>query len=383
MSPIKRGGVYYLYIPKQKGGRPVLRSTGTTSPHLYRLMKLMVKRLKGERRWSLLNAVIGNRLTLGAVFDADRTKTLDALESSLSASALRPLVKPYLDDALARGLSARNVEDNLTRQLDSFLAFVGEDATTADLTPAKVTAWLSSLTTKPVTRRQYLYAVTGFTRYLWRTEVIPTFPLDRVEAPEKGGTRMRYEPIETDRKIVDAAKPEYRAIFAYIKATGVDVSMALATTRRQLNLAEHTADIYRSKTTAETMPVAIIEAWAIPYLAAHCADKLAGSKLWPDLTRSQLAHHHTACCEAVGVDDYTLRDSRHSVAVRMIAEGYDVFEVADQLNNDAALVAHVYARHVTNAKKKAAEKRAEGKNEGKTTPNVTSSVTRTAGSDRR
>jgi hypothetical protein len=33
------------------------------------------------------------------------------------------------------------------------------------------------------------------------------------------------------------------------------------------------------------------------------------------------------------VQEYTLRDSRHSVAVRMLQAGYNVMEIAEQLGN--------------------------------------------------
>ncbi len=43
---------------------------------------------------------------------------------------------------------------------------------------------------------------------------------------------------------------------------------------------------------------------------------------------------------------YTLKDARHSVAVRMMEAGYTVQEIAEQLGNTAELVARVYSRHI-------------------------------------
>lgn len=361
MTPMKRAGIFQLYVPRQHG-RTVLRSTGTKDPVVYRGMKRMLVELKDKRRWTLLRPaaelIPGTRtpkLTLGRLYDAYVANALDALEASLSAQALKPHVAGYLARLTSLGRAPRNLE-NIERQLDSFLTVA---TTTADLTPAVVIGWLSGLTTSSGTRRQYLYAVTGFTRYLLDVEVIKDYPLSRVKAPEKNAARMRYVDRATDEKIVQSAAPKYRALFAFVKATGADLSVAIGLKRRQVNLVEYTADLRRTKTDGTALPVALIEDWAIPYLVPQCADRLDAAPLFPGLTRYGASSHHARCCEAVGVDDYTLKDARHSVAVRMIERGFNAFEVADQLNNSADLVSKVYARHITKAKEKAAKLRAE------------------------
>lgn len=366
MTPMRRNGIYQLYVPKRTG-RSVERSTGTKDATVYRNMKRMLAALKDARRWTLLDAAArltpGTRtpkLSLGRLYDAYAANALDALELSLSASALAPHVAAFLLNRTAAGLEPRNVE-NIKRQLDSFTEYLteqGAPGTTADLTAANATAWLSTLTTSPGTRRQYLYAVTGFARYLLSIEVLRDYPFSRVTAPSKNASRMRYVSEADDVRIVESASPKYRALLALVKATGADLTVALGLRRRQINLAEHTADIRRFKTDGTALPVTLIEPWAIPFLAPLCAERMPSGLLWPGLTRSGAYQHHVRCCTAVGVDDYTIKDSRHSVAVRMIEQGYDVFEVADQLNNSADLVARVYARHVTKAKERAAKARA-------------------------
>lgn len=341
MSPIKRGGVYYLYIPKQKGGRPVLRTTGTTDPRLYRLMKLMVKRLKDERRWPLLNAVIDGRLTVGAVFDADRTKALDALEASLSSQALAPHVTAYLAVLKGRGKDARHIE-NVKRQLDAFL---GKHTTTADLTNANVTAWLATLKTSSGTARQYCFAVTGFTRYLVAVDVLANYPLSKVVAPDKNQHRMTYKDAATDEKIVQATRADVRPLIAFIKGTGCDVSPAIAFTREDLNTVTWTVRLKGTKTAKRDVHKAIIEPWARPYLR-EIVRELPYAKPFAHITRSVAHKQHALACEAVKVSGYTLKDARHSVAVRMAEQGYTAWEIAEQLGNSPELVAKVYAAHI-------------------------------------
>jgi integrase len=349
---VKRGGIEYLYVPRQSGG-VVLRTTGTKDKSVVRGMKRMLEDLKHGRRWALLGAVTGGRLTLGDLYDAHVANALNALETSMNAAPLAGHVTGHLSDCRAKGLAPRNIE-NLARQLKSFLAFVpspsaglrGPAMLTTDLNPARIKAWMASLDVSSGTRRQYLYAVTGFAQYLVDVEVLADFPLARVKAPKKNSPRMRYETESVDLAIVNAASPKYRALFAFIKATGVDVSVALTTLRRDIDFVDGLAELKGTKTARRQVHNAIIEAWALPILAEHAKDLTPNAPLWPDLTRFGVQNHHKRCCEAVQVQEYTLRDSRHSIAVRMLQAGYNVMEIAEQLGNSPDLVARVYARFV-------------------------------------
>lgn len=365
MTPMRRNGIYQLYVPKQTG-RTVERSTGTKDPLVYRGMKRMLVELKDRRRWTLLKAAVdmkpGTRtpaLSLGRLYDAYAANALDALEASLSASALAPHALAYVRACRARGLASRNIE-NVTRQLNAFLRFV--PGTTADLTTASVTAWLASLETSPGTRRQYLYAVTGFTRYLCDQEVLKDYPLSRVKAPKKNQPRMRYEDAATDERIVQAARRDVRALFAFVKGTGCDLSTALEIERGDVNLMHGTARLKGTKTADRDVHRALIEPWALPHLSDALRGELPYAKPWVYVTRSVAAKQHTAACKAVGVKGYTLKDSRHSVAVRMTEAGYNVQEIAEQLGNSPELVARVYSRFAPKMTRRATSETTSVKN---------------------
>jgi integrase len=341
MSPTKRGGVFYLYVPKQKGG-VVLRTTGTAEKRIYTLMKAMLARLKSERRWTLLNAIVDGRLSIGQVYDADRTKTLDALEASLSASPLTAHVTAYLTVLKSRGKAPRHIE-NVKRQLEHFIE--AGYTTTADLTNANVTAWLASLTMSSGTARQYCFAVTGLTRYLVAVDVLAAYPLGKVVAPDPNDSRMMYVDADTDERIVAASRPDVRALFAFIKGTGCDVTTALNLVRRDVSN-EWTVRLKGTKTSRRDVHFALIEPWAWGYLRGVLKETLPNAKVFPGITRSVTAKQHTAACEAVKVDGYTLKDARHSVAVRMAKRGYTIPEIAEQLGTSQELVARVYARFI-------------------------------------
>lgn len=371
MSPIKRGGVFYLHVPTQAGGWK-LRTTKTRDKLVCRGMKAMLVKLRDARRWSLLAAIVDGRLTLGSVYDAHTANSLDALEASLSASQLSAHVGGYANHLSSLGRSVRHVR-NVRRQIKSFVAQMG-DGTTADLTPAKVTAWLTGLNTTPGTRRQYLYAVTGFVRYLVRAGALQSYPLTGIEAPKKNAPRMRYETEANDQRIVDAASPKYRALFAFIKATGCDVSTAFRTLRRDVDLERGVAELRGTKTHRRNVQEGLIEPWALPYLKSHVLGILPNALLWPPETgkpgkhgRSETigysvsgaGHHHTKTCEALSIEGYTLKDARHSVAVRMARAGYTPFEIAEQLGTSADLVSSTYARFIVKLERRIAVQEAK------------------------
>jgi integrase len=358
VSPIRRNGTYYLHIPLQSGGWK-LRTTGTGNATVYRGMKAMLVKLRDARRWALLAAVVNGRLTLGALYDSHVANTLDALEASLSASRLDSHVLAYRQALASLGRAPRYVA-GVSTKLASFIAAC-PSGTTADLTIPVVARWLGSLRTTPGTRRQYLFAVTGFARHLVRSGVLAGYPLTGIEAPKKNAPRMRYVSEADDLRIVQAASPKYRALFAFIKATGCDVSTAFRTLRRDVDLERGVAELRGTKTARRHVQEALIEAWALPYLRVPLTNALPNAPLWPPKTGkigahgrrftegysvSGAGHHHKATCKALGIASYTLKDARHSVAVRMARQGYTPFEIAEQLGTSADLVASTYARFI-------------------------------------
>jgi integrase len=66
-----------------------------------------------------------------------------------------------------------------------------------------------------------------------------------------------------------------------------------------------------------------------------CPSRSRAPPLWPTITRDTAHHHHQATCKAkaLEIEDYTLRDSRHSWAVRCRKRGGSLEEIASQLGH--------------------------------------------------
>lgn len=366
MMAFKRGTNYSIYVPLRSGGR-VQRSCGTGSAPVMRQIKRVVMQLKDERRWALLEAVTCTppKLTLVELYDADAMNALDHLEARLSSVLLAEVKADWLT-AVATRLGGseheRSSVQNYSQQLNSFLAMYPA-ATTADITVSNVTAWLSSRTkTTTGTRRKFFYAMKSLVRYLIERGHLAGDPLAAMRPPKKDQARVRWETEETDRLIVGAANTHYRAVLAWIKATGADVSSAFRLFRRDLDLDRGTTRIPGTKTGARLVHEARIEPWAIPILREYCLlhGFMPGAQLWPapaagtvrkrgrstatGYTATGVSHHHHLVCDRLGIAGYTLKDSRHSVAVRMRKQGYSFEAISAQLGTSVYQVAKVYAR---------------------------------------
>lgn len=344
MTAFQRGKKLSIYVPLRSGGL-AQRSCGTSSLRIVRKIQALVQQLKDDRRWILLEAVTAKpqRLTLIALYEAGAGNRLDQLEASLSAVTLTSMLDGWQAWVVAsRGETGTDKEYRY--QVDAFVAAVGQGATTADISPATVTVWLAGLTASPGTRRKYFYALKSFVRYLRHMQALTMDPLVGYTPPAKNGRRERWETEANDLRIVTAAIPRYRALFAFVKGTGCDVGTARRTLARDIDVSRGVAFLRGTKTRKRQVHEGAIEAWALPFLAEHLKGFTPNAPLWPDVTNSGASHHHARCCKAVNVEDYTLKDARHSVAVRMRFAGRTFEEIAEQLGNSPWQVADVYAR---------------------------------------
>jgi integrase len=217
-----------------------------------------------------------------------------------------------------------------------------------------VSKWLADRNVSTEYRRHLLYAVFSFVRYLIEQEVFESNPIDAIARPKKGKPRTRWETEETDIRIVEAAPRDYRGIFAVIKSTGAEVSPVLDPKFRPRSITLWDEDDLRycgfahiagTKTATRDRHDVLIEKWARPYIEELLKGKHPNAPLFTGITRYAAHYHHQATCDALGIEDYTLRDSRHSWAVRgRKARPQVTFEeIAEQLGNTVAVVSDRYA----------------------------------------
>lgn len=333
-----------IYVPTRSGAL-VQRSTGTADATIARKMKRMVEQLRDEHRWLVLDAIRENRRTLKQVYQAFASNRLDELEAMLDAKNLSDHLDGWKKWVVASRQEGVGTPDVYWQQVTTLIPEGGQFPAT-ELTKARVVAWLAGLTCSSGTRRKYRYALGSFVRYLLDVGVLEADPLAGLRAPKKNPPRERWETVDRDRAIVAAAIPKYRAFFAFVKAVGCDVGSARRAQLGDLDLKRARVNVRGTKTDRRAVHAAEIEAWAIPILVEHVKGTIgAHTLLFPGITNSGAGHHHERAAAAVGVKDYTLKDSRHSIGVRMRLAGRSFEEIAAQLGTSAFQAVTVYTRY--------------------------------------
>lgn len=346
MTAFPRGKKHYqsIYVPTRHGGL-VQRSCGTAVPAVVRGMKRMVTQFKDERRWTILDALFIKRVKLSAVYDAHNAGQIEALEARLSSVNLSAHLTGWIAWVRAQRRADVRTADVYWQQVTTLIPKGGEFYA-ADLTKGRVITWLAGRAkTSSGTRRKYLYALKSFVRYLTDVGALATDPLAGLKAPKKNPPRKRWVTADIDERIVNAALPKYRALFAFIKGTGCDVGSALRARVGDVSVFTARVDIRGTKTDRRRVHRAVIEPWAVPYVRRHIPDDAAHAPLFPGVTRNAPSKHHAYLCGKLGIEAYTLKDARHSVGVRMRKDGKTFEQIAAQLGTSVYQAVVVYTQY--------------------------------------
>ena len=357
---MKRGKNESIYVPTPEGGL-VQRSCGTSIPKVVAGMKRMVADCRDRPEWHpILSAIEAKKLTLREAYRHYHHRTLDQLVARLSAVNLVEHLDGWYAWCVANRQDGVRTPDVYWQQVTSLVAPGLELPTStkrrtpkpfpaSELTKAKVIAWLTGRAkASSGTRRKYLYALRSFTRYLLDVGAMGTDPTAGMKAPKKNRKRERWESAAVDETIVANSLPRYQAFFAFIHGTGCDVGSAERAQLGDVNVFAGTTKVRGTKTDRRAVHDADIEPWALPYIRSHIKamqGKDRSTLLFTGLPRRSFQQYHDKLCTRLGITDYTLKDARHSVAVRMRKAGRTFEEIAQQLGTSVFQTVNVYAAY--------------------------------------
>lgn len=337
----ERGGTFSIYVPSTVQPRPVLRATGYANKETAKKVATMVASLRDRGQFVLLNAVVEGKTTLFDLYQAQVQNKLDEMKEQIDRVEIEPFLEPWLKVRVSKGLSPASVR--LYRQRMKKLLFepVGaEPVRFADeLNEGRIDNLLANLGITSGTTRQYLHEVTSFCRYLVSQGVLARNPAanrELIESPAKNTARRRWVREDVSQALVEAADPIYRGALAGAHGSSADRGDLPRLRRRDLNLQQAYVDIDGNKKGAKRRRMAVpIERWALPYLLAACEGKEPDDLLFADLSLDAITRAHERAAAAIGLDDYWLRDGRHSYAIRAILRGAPIADVSEWMGHSS------------------------------------------------
>lgn len=336
-----RGTTWHVGVPTRTGW--CKRSTGTRDKNLARSMARMMDDLgpRGKRAWVFLDAVAANTLAPADLFDAYTIGDLEGLQARLQDVDLETEVPRW------RAATQSRVALDTIEHYDLYVrSLVPEGARfpRSSLTHERLIHWLASREVGPSTKRKYHAAMSSYCEYLKSVGILERNPMREIRAPSPSPARMRYLDLTDVKRLIDAQQPKFGVLSAFLHGTGMEVSTAIALKRRDVDLPRREIRARGTKTRTRDRIVKVAE-WAWPIVEKHVALLTPNAPLFPGISRWTASDKHREACAALDIEDYQLKDSRHTYAVRAIRAGAPFEVVAQQLGHaDTTMVVRVYGR---------------------------------------
>lgn len=360
-------------VPR-RDGTWVKRSTGTKDRVTARAIDRMIEVLgpEGKHAWDVLETVTSTppRWTLSELW-----RRWMAVPSRVDETSGDP-IEPSVDERI-KALRAQLQETDLAVLVDDFYKVltgpaggIAED--TADhyvaairtlipegkpfyksqLTPAALTTWLEKMEkVAPATVRKRGDGMRRFTKWLKGRGILEQDPMRDIKLPAAGAPRVLFLDTKDAKRLADAQPGQYRIYSALLAGTGIEVSVALQLRKRDVD--ERTREIRAAgtKTHARDRIVRVAE-WAWPYVKEILKGKMPDAPLFDEIPHRWAAQEaHQDAVDALLEKKftiyrgYTMRDHRHTWAVRAVRSGWPLEAVSRQLGHaNTVLVAKVYGR---------------------------------------
>jgi integrase len=350
VTPYKRRDrrVWTVKVPAEGGAWHGL-STQSLHRDTAKRMQDMVDSLgpKGARAWDILSLLHEGVLTLPQLFDrwVESKRDLTSLRSSLRAIDVEPLVEQYLKAA-----SCSEDTKSHYRALIKHLIPPGKPYPIGSLTRERVQKMIDELKGRASTKRKAGAAVRSLSNWLIARGYLQDNPVRHVKLPRPSAPRTLFLDIPDIVRLLEALPKEYRAFEALLAGSGIEVSVALSLRVRDVDMEKREVRARGTKTHARDRVVRVAD-WAWDYVLGTLTEKLPDALLFDQIPdRYAAGDAHRTAIESLEKEHpifkgYTMRDHRHTYAVRAIRAGAPADIVARQLGHaNPTLLLTVYGR---------------------------------------
>jgi site-specific recombinase XerD len=377
----RKGRAFFEVKVPRRDGTWGSEPTGTRDRVTANAMEEMVRQLQGREAWALLEAVTSRprrwklaelyRLwretpvtrhskKTGQPIEPSIDERIEHVEAQLVTVDLDQLVETF-HKVLARPGSGVSIDTaNHYRSAVRLYIPKGEPCPPARLTEKELRVWLEEMDdVEPGTVRKRGIGMGRFTEWLVGRGVLGMDPMRDITLPPQGDPLTHYLEVADAERLADALAGQMRLYEMVLPATALEVTTALGLRVRAVSTIDHEIHAPGTKTSARNRVVRVAEfGWpaVLELLKGKHPDSLLFDRI-PD--RWIAGEEHRAAVDALGEKGhrvfvewegkekrYTMRDHRHTWAVRAVRSGWPIGAVAEQLGHSdgGVLALRVYGR---------------------------------------
>lgn len=350
----RRGEVWWARIPNPAGGDGERRSLGTRSESDARRARDFVLWLwheGGDASW-LLAELCAGRIDVWKAFMAYRANDLNKFIRDAKAAESDPDIEPYVvewvKELTRRGKPNEKERAKYMRQVRTLIP-AGRRFPRSELNKSRIRKWLWS--TDVTAPNRYRAALSSFCRFLVEdVDVLETNPVHAVRGSKEPAPRERWITPAEAKTLCEAMPAPYGAFHAMLIVFGLDVQTSgLKVTHADIDRMAGTLHTRGTKAVRRDRTCIVFEPWrelwrlVERHLLANPGTPRG--KVFPTVTYWGQMRELRSAAKAIGLDDYTTKDHRHTFGVALAKADYSTQKIAHQLGNDEAVTARVYAKY--------------------------------------
>lgn len=328
-------------------GRDRVCGTDTYSERTAKDMETWARGLRrgSERRMDVYTAIVDGRVPLSVAYD--HRGDLNALMDSLSDVNIEPFVAAWCSwkSGAKKGAGAATKYEKQVRTL----VRAGVPFVRSRFTTRAIRKHLAALDCDDATRNHYKAAFSSFARYLVDHDVIDRNVVRDIPGWPKGEPRQTWYEMNDAKRVIAALPQSIAAMEAVMCGACLEWGAITRLTVRDVDRELGTIFARGTKRAWRARACKVLEIfeWCWAYIEPALVGKLPSALVFPDADGRRVGEVHHAVVEALGLEDSTLHDWRHTHIVLALKAGYPPIPLARQAGHkDAHLIWTVYGRHV-------------------------------------
>ncbi len=333
-----RGRLYWITLRIRRGVYRKL-STESGDPQVARRIERAIRQCRDRRYFDILEALGAKEITPGDLYDASIAGDVTRVRAPRRDADIEPFVRQWLNDRERRGkTNAYRYENEVRLLIPEGQPFPGEE-----FTRARIAEHLAPY--EHATFNRYRTIFMSFAAYLVEEGVLKENPVRAIRRRSDPRPRCVWYSQADARRVVEwIPSPVVRVAEALMAGGGLEWQAVERLMRSDVDLDNRRVFARGSKTLDRERYCYIMEDWAWQIIAKYVR-RMRADRAVVRVSNVTVLKWHKKACKALGLQDSTLHDWRHTHAVTLRKRGVSDTVIAEQLgHHDTTQVAKIYGK---------------------------------------